>query len=163
MKSKYYIGIAVAVLAAVCLMVYTRGMHDHHGHEHGEGEHKSAHGGVLNAIVTCENGHAEVKVDGDVMRLWFVGGGSDTTRAVRVPESEIQLSVVPATGAEPRTLMLRAVPDALAEEKEGDCSHFEGKADWLEGLNAFVATAQVVFKGTRQELRIEYPDGYDPD
>ncbi len=126
-------------------------------------EHKAPHGGCLNAIATCENGHAEVKVEGDMLKLWFVGGGTDTEKAVRIPDKEITLSVTLAGEKESRNLILKAKPNELAEEKEGDCSSFEGKAEWLKNAKKFVATATINFKGKKQELKIEYPAGYDPD
>jgi hypothetical protein len=126
-------------------------------------EHASAHGGCLNAMGTCENGHAEVKVEGDAMKLWFVNGGSDTLKAVHVPDAEIALSVTLDGEKDAKPLMLKSVPNALAEEKVGDSSHFEGTADWLANATTFVATGSVTFKGTKQEIRIEYPEGYDPD
>ena len=126
-------------------------------------EHKSAHGGKLNAIRTCENGHAEVKVEGGLLKLWFVGGGSDTLKAVRVPDQEIALAVTLEGAKEAKPLVLKAKPNALAEEMAGDCSHFEGEAEWLKGAKKFVGISTVTFKGKKQELRIEYPDGYDPD
>ena len=132
------------------------------GHEE-KAEHKVAHGGCLNAIATCENGHAEVKVEGDMLKLWFVGGGTDTEKAVRIPDKEITLSVTLAGEKESRNLILKAKPNELAEEKEGDCSSFEGKAEWLKNAKKFVATATINFKGKKQELKIEYPAGYDPD
>jgi len=128
-----------------------------------DGEHKAAHGGCLNAIGTCENGHAEVKIEGNVLMLWFVGGGSDTDKAVRIPDKEISLSVTLDGEKEAKTLVLKAKPNELAEEKEGDCSHFEGQADWLKDAKKFAATGKVTFKGKKQDLRIEYPAGYDPD
>jgi len=131
-------------------------------HEH-EGEHHAAHGGCLNALGTCENGHAEAKLEGDVLMVWFVGGGSDTDKAVRIPDGEITLAVTIGGEKKARTLVLTSKPNELAEEKEGDCSRFEGKADWLRGMTEFVATGRVTFKGKPQDVRIEYPKGYDPD
>ncbi len=128
-----------------------------------KGEHKAAHGGVLNALTTCENGHAEVKIDGATMTLWFVGGGSDTDKAVRILDKEVSLSVTLDGAKEPRTLVLAAKPNDLAEEKVGDCSCFEGAADWLKDAKKFVAIGTVTFKGKPQPVRIEYPNGYDPD
>jgi len=127
------------------------------------GEHKSAHGGCLNAIGTCENGHAEIKIEGVVLKLWFVGGGGDTAKAVRIKDKEINLTVTLDGHENPNFLLLKAKPNALAEEKEGDCSSFEGRADWLKDVKKFVAVATIEFKGRRQELRIEFPRGYDPD
>jgi hypothetical protein len=100
---------------------------------------------VLNAIGKCETGHAEVKVEGDLLRLWFVGGGNDTAKAVRVPDKEIVLAV------------------KIAGEKEGDCSCFEGRAEWLAGVKEFEASGTATFKGNKEELKIDYPHGYDPD
>jgi hypothetical protein len=125
--------------------------------------HRAAHGGCLNALGTCENGHAEARLDGDTLDLWFVGGGTDTARAVRIPDKEIVLTLTFTAGQEPRRLTLEARPNALADEGAGDCSHFAGKADWLQGATAFTARGQVTFRGRQQTLRIEYPKGYDPD
>jgi hypothetical protein len=126
------------------------------------GGHKAAHDGCLNVIGECETGHAEVKVEGDVLRLWFVGGGSDTGRAVRVPEKEIVLNVKIDGQKESGSLALKAKPNQLAEEKEGDCSCFEGRADWLKGVKGFEAEGRVTFKGKPETLKIDYPHGHDP-
>lgn len=128
-----------------------------------KGEHTAAHGGCLNALGACENGHAEVKLEGTTLKLWFVGGGTDTKRAVRVPDKEIALIVTLVGAPKSKPLLLKAAPNELAEEKEGDCSHFEGTADWLSGVTKFTATGTVTFKGRKQQVRIEYPAGYDPD
>lgn len=126
-----------------------------------EGKHKAVHGGSLNAIVTCENGHAEVKLDGDRLQLWFVGGGSDTGRSVRVPDRSIKLRMKTTNGA--KTLILNPKPLDLAGEKIGDCSYFEGAAPWLQGLAQFTGEGQITFKDKKTPLKIEYPKGYDPD
>ncbi len=138
------------------------GEHDHE-HEHHPGEHKAAHGGCLNALGTCENGPVDAKLDGAPLDVWCVGGGSSTDQAVRIPDAEISLSVLKKGDTEARSLTLKACPNELAEEKTGDCSHFRGQADWLKGLTGFTATGEVTFKGTKQALRIEYPDGHHPD
>jgi len=129
-----------------------------------EGEHKAWHHGSLNAICTCENGHAEVRIDGDTLKLWLVGGGSDTNKAVRIPDKKIVLEITLNGSKTPvEKLTLTAKPNELAEENIGDCSQFEGKADWLRRAKLFVGTATIHFKGKSQTLRIEYPNGYDPD
>jgi hypothetical protein len=97
------------------------------------------------------------------LRLWFVGGGTDTMKAVRIPDKEIVLAIKLNGVEEARTLTLRAQPNELAEEKLGDCSHFVGEAGWLKGAKFFIATGTVSFKGRKQDVRIEYPAGYDPD
>jgi hypothetical protein len=132
------------------------------GHDHAHG-HKAAHGGCLNAIGSCETGHAEVKVDADVLKLWLVGGANDTDKAVRVPDAEIVLSVKLEGEKQPRNLALKAKPSALLEEKPGDCSCFEARADWLKGVRSFEATGTVTFKGRKEKLEIDYPHGHDPD
>ncbi|HLK58609.1 MAG TPA: hypothetical protein VKU00_18710 [Chthonomonadaceae bacterium] len=131
--------------------------------EQEKGAHETAHGGVLNAIVKCEIGHAEVKREGDILSVWFVGGAPDTTRAVPIPDKTVTLQITTSGNAAPRTLTLTPKPLDLAGETVGHCSRFEGKADWLARLDTFTATAQVTFKGAKQPLRIEYPKGYDPD
>ena len=125
-------------------------------------KHEAHHGGCLNAIETCAVGHAEVKLDGDVLRIWFVGGENETDKAVRVSDKQIVLTIKPDGGQE-RSLALDARPNALAEEKVGDCSYFEAKADWLAGVKRFTASGQVSLKGKQRPIKIEYPDGYDPD
>ncbi len=145
--------------AFICSSLMTLSVY---AHDHKEGEHKSAHGGCLNAICECEVGHAEVKLEGDTLKVWFVGGGSDTLKAVKIPDKELILSVVPE-GAAAQSLILKAVPNELSEESVGNCSQFAAKADFLKGVKKFTATGTVTFKGKKQPLRIEYPEGYDPD
>lgn len=128
---------------------------------HEEHHHKSAHGGSLNAIVTCENGHAEAKLESDTLKIWFVCGGPNPTKSVRIPDQSINLTV--KTDAGPKTLVLTPTPLELAGEKVGDCSAFEGKASWLKGLSKFTADGRIMFKGKNVPLKIEYPEGYDPD
>jgi hypothetical protein len=80
------------------------------GHETGNGPphgHKTAHGGCLNVIGTCANGHAEVRVEGDILKLWFVGGENDTDRAVRVPDREVALTVKVEGEKDARALTLK--------------------------------------------------------
>lgn len=126
-----------------------------------KGEHKAVHGGSLNAIVTCENGHAEVKLDGDKLQLWFVGGGPNTDKSVRVPDKSISVQI--KTGNGTKQLVLSPKPLELAGEKVGDCSYFEGSALWLKNLAKFTAEGQITFRDKKMPLKIEYPAGYDPD
>ena len=124
--------------------------------------HKAHHQGCLNAIETCEVGHAETKIEGDTLKVWFVGGGTDTGRAVRVPDQTINLTII-TPDKKTKNLILYPKPNILAEEKPGDCSFFEGKAPWLIGLKEFNAAGKVNFKGKERNIIIEYPKGYDPD
>lgn len=131
--------------------------------EESDGHHTAAHGGCLNELGACENGHAEVKVEGTTFCLWFVGGGTETTKAVRVPDTSITLTTKAENGQAARTLVLNAKPLVLAEEKLGDCSYFEGSADWLKDIKQFSATGSVNFKGVVTPLFIGWPVGVDPD
>lgn len=126
--------------------------------EHG---HKSAHGGSLNAIVTCENGHAEVKIEDSKLCMWLVGGGTDTVNSVRIPDKSISLNM--KFGNQTKTLKLKAKPLLLAGEKIGNCSYFEGSMPELANIKEFAADSQITFKGKKVPLKIEYPKGYDPD
>ncbi|MGD0090989.1 MAG: hypothetical protein ABSE73_13810 [Planctomycetota bacterium] len=146
----------LAILSAWLLLAANKVLAEEHGHE-------AAHGGCLNELCECENGHAEVKVEGNLLRLWFVGGGNDTKKSVRVPDKELTLTVKGSNGAADKQVVLKAKPIELAEEKVGDCSCFEGQADWLKDVKEFVATGSVMFKGKKTAIRIEYPKGYDPD
>jgi len=124
--------------------------------------HTAYHGGSLNAIETCAVGHAEIKIDGKTMNLWLVGGENETGKAVRTADPAIELKVT-ADGGKTWSISLQPMPLELAGEKVGDCSHFEATADWLDGLKKFHAEGQVDFKGKKRAVKIDYPEGYDPD
>ncbi len=155
------LGLCVCLAASVALS----GCGKNHEHAKGgeEHAHEAVHGGCLNVIDECEEGHAEVKVEDGTLKCWFVGGGNDTGKAVRVPDKEIVLTVAGEKDVETRTLVLKARSLELAEEKLGDCSYFEGSAEWLKGVKDLEATGSVTFKGTKQTFKIDYPHGYDPD
>lgn len=124
--------------------------------------HIAVHGGCLNEIGGCENGHAEVKVDGTRFRMWLVGGGTNTATAMRIPDASITLAItLPNQPA--HTLVLAAKPLILAEETVGACSYFEATADWLAGVASWKATGSILFNGKKADLVIEYPHGFDPD
>ena len=125
--------------------------------------HKTAHGGCLNVIEECSIGHAEVKIEDGTLHLWFVGGDGATTTSVRVAAKETPLLVTDDDGETVRPLTLKAAPLKLAEEAEGDCSHFIAQVDWLKDVESFTAVGLVKFKGVLRVLRIEYPEGFDPD
>jgi hypothetical protein len=127
-----------------------------------EAGHDAHHGGCLNAIELCAVGHAEVKVEGGTLRCWLVGGENETGKSVRVPDAEIRLAVKFESGEE-KPLVLAAKPIAVADETVGDCSYFEGAADWLKGTAKFQATGTVHFKGQVRKVQIRYPEGFDPD
>ncbi len=134
-------------------------------HHHEEGQHHghvAHHNGILCVLEKCDVGHIETLLEGDTLEAWFVGGGRDTDRSVRVEAEEVPLKVRLAGEGE-RTLVLKAAPMRLAGEKVGDASHFIAKADWLKGVKEFEAEGEVVFKGIRRKLVIRYPQGYDPD
>jgi len=128
---------------------------------HEEGHHKAFHHGTLNTIEQCEIGHAEVLLSHDVLQCWFVDGGSQTGKAVTVPDPEILLKVIDGAGTG-RDLVLKAHPMKLAEETMGNCSFFQARAPWLKGVKKFSATGSVHFKGKKRKLVIIYPGGYHP-
>ena len=135
-------------------LIYSEAAEEHHGH------HEAHHGGVLN-VIGEEAGHIEIRLEGDTLEAWFVGGGHDTNRSVPIDAEQIPLKVtVPGKGEV--TLVLKASPMKLAGEKLGHCSHFIAKADWLRDVREFEARGEVVFKGIRHELVMKYPEGYDP-
>lgn len=134
-------------------LIYSAGGED--GGEEHHGHHEAHHGGVLN-VIGEEAGHIEIRIEGDTLEAWFVGGGHDTDRSVPIEAEEISLKVsVPGKGE--MALVLKASPMKLAGEKVGHCSHFVAKADWLRDVKGFEARGEVVFKGTRQRLVIKYP------
>ncbi len=127
---------------------------EHHGH-------RAAHGGVLN-VIGKELGHAEIVVRDDQLEAWFVGGGEDTVRSVPIQAKAIPLTVsIPGKGG--KRLVLKSDPLKLAGETIGRCSHFVAQASWLKEAKEFEARGEVIFKGTRQKLIIQYPNGYGHD
>lgn len=123
-----------------------------------EEHHHAAHGGILNEIGSCENGHAEVVIEGPRLRLWFVGGGNQTGTAVRVADRQVVL-----TDSAGHTLTLQPTPLTLAEETVGDCSAFAGEAPWLAGMTKGRLSGPVTFKGKAVTLMITWPDGFEAD
>ena len=147
-------------LLAVAAMTAAAGVHSADNAATG---HPAAHGGSLNAIEECGVGHLEVTVENDSMRVWFVGGDTETLAAVRVAAGSIPLVATADGGRTLHTLTLEAAPLALAGETAGNCSHFKATAPWLRDVDSFTAVGLVIFKGRLRVLRIEYPKGYDPD
>jgi hypothetical protein len=140
-------------------VIYSNAAEVHHSEERHH-HHEAHHGGVLN-VIGGEAGHIEIRVEGNTLEAWFVGGGHDTNRSVPIKAAEIPLKVtVPGRGE--LALVLKAHPMKLAGEKVGHCSHFIAKADWLKDVKEFEARGEVVFKGIRHELIIKYPEGHDP-
>ncbi len=142
--------------------------HDHgpnhdsaHRHKEGHG-HVAPHGGALSAIEGCGLGHVEAKVEGSTLTLWFLDGGSATSRSVPVDEARFPLSLV---GPDGKRFELTMLPDPmrLAGETGTRCSRFVARSSALEGLSRFRAFGWVRFKGKMRALRIDYPQGYDPD
>jgi hypothetical protein len=126
---------------------------EHHGH-------KAHHGGILN-VIGKELAHVEVRIQEDTLEAWFVGGGQDTGRSVRIEAAEIPLTInIP--NRERKNLLLKADPLRLAGEKMGYCSHFVARAEWLKEVKEFEAKGSVVIKGVKEKLIIQYPAGYDP-
>ena len=151
----------IVLLQTMLLNDWTGAQDHHHKKNHHNGHHEAHHGGVLNVISMCEIGHVEVRVDEDVLEVWFVGGGRDTHRSVPIQAAEVALAVTFPDGSE-RILLLKADPMKLAGEKIGHCSRFSTRADWLIEFNEFEARGEIVFKGIRRPLIIKYPKGYDP-
>jgi hypothetical protein len=127
---------------------------EHHGH-------RAPHGGALN-VIGKELGHVEIMVQEDRLEAWFVGGGEDTVRSVPIQGKAIPLTVsIPGQGG--KRLVLKPDPLKLSDETVGRCSHFVARAGWLKEAKEFEARGEVIFKGTRQKLIIQYPNGYGHD
>jgi len=111
---------------------------------------------------SCEFGHAEVKVTGETIEIWFVGGGNETSKAVRIKDNDIKLEIAVDGIKDKKEVILKADPIVLAEESFGDCSHFAG-SDKSLNVNSlkFKANAKVNFKGNLMDLKIAYPEGID--
>jgi len=160
MIRKFFIGL-FSLSLMICLGVLLLGPVTALGREEHEGHgHEAPHGGVLN-VIGKELAHVEILIEGDTLEAWFLGGGQDTGRSVRIKAGEIPLKVsFPGKGE--MKLVLRASPLKLAGEKAGNCSHFTANANWLKDVKEFEARGEVVIKGIREKLIIRYPEGYDP-
>ncbi len=161
MKKNIFIA-ALAVVVIVLSFLLLTSKQDSQQKCETEGKHKAYHEGSLNAITQCENGHFEIKILDDKLEGWFVGGGSDTNRSVRVKADKVELSVFLPDGTL-KEIVLSSSPLDLAGEKKGDCSHFEGSAAWLRDIKTFQAMGKIIFKDKWQPLIIQYPEGYDRD
>lgn len=161
MKKNIVIAVLIVIVAILCVSLMMPKQKNKQSCEP-EGKHKAYHEGSLNAITQCEIGHFEIKVLDDKLEGWFVGGGSDTNRSVRVNADKINLSVFLADGTN-KELVLSASTLNLAGEKKSDCSHFEGSAAWLKDIKTFQAVGKIYFKDKWQPLIIQYPEGYDRD
>ena len=148
-----FLGLALLGFSGCLLVERSDAGEERHGHT-------AHHGGVLN-IIGKEVGHVEILLEGETLEAWFVGGGEDTGRSVPIAAAEIPLTVT-VPGTKQKKLTLKADPMKLAGEKMGRCSHFVAQADWLKGVKEFEGRGEVNFKGTRQKLIIQYPEGYDP-
>jgi len=147
-------------LAIASLLVWNSMAHEAMAAEEHRG-HLAPHGGVLN-VIGKELGHVEIIVREDRLEAWFVGGGEDTVRAVPIEAKAIPLTVSISGKAE-KSLVLKPDPLKLAGETVGRCSHFVVQASWLKEAKEFEARGKVIFKGTRQKLIIQYPNGYGHD
>jgi len=148
------------ILLPALLIVTTWGLVGELGVTEEHRGHKAHHGGILN-VIGKELAHVEVRIQGDTLEAWFVGGGQDTGRSVQINAAEIPLTInIPSRGQ--KNLVLKADPLKLAGEKMGYCSHFVARADWLKEVKEFEAKGSVVIKGVKEKLIIQYPAGYDP-
>ena len=84
------------------------------------------------------------------------------SQRIPVVDEKITLSVTMEDNTK-KTLVLLAEPIELAEERVGNCSCFEGEADWLPAAKRFEASGTVTVKGKTRELKIHYPGGHGPD
>jgi hypothetical protein len=125
--------------------------------------HAPPHGGSFNVVGSCETGHAEAKLDGSTLKVWFTGSCCELKKPVRLPCKEIKLQVELKGVAGQKELILKAKPLALSGEKEGASSFFEGSAPWLSGAKEFVASAKLKFQGSDVDFKIVWPEGNDKD
>jgi len=123
--------------------------------------HVPSHGGTFNVVGSCETGHAEAKVEGSTLKVWFTGSCCELKKPVRLKDREIKLSVEIPGETTPRELVLKEKPLTLSGEKEGDSSCFEANAAWLAGVKKFTASTKLKFQGTDIDLKIVWPEGND--
>jgi hypothetical protein len=136
---------------------------DHHH------EHKAPHGGTL-VVLGDEAFHLEFVLDAETGKLtaWVLDGEAETF--VRIAQKEIALEIAlppEKEGAEPRVLKaaLKAVPNVLTGETEGDTSEFSARIDDLKGEKEWDAVLQLVeVKGVKfEEVAFNYPKGNEEE
>ena len=127
-----------AVVAAFTTIVGGCDSHDHAEHSGGGGGHKheSAHGGVA-----VELGEHEFQLDflaepaTGTLKAWVMDAHAENF--VRVTNSAWAVRIETSGGV--KELELQAQANATTGEKLGDTSQFEGRADWLKGMERFKA------------------------
>ena len=154
---------AMAVMAAVvAVLVGGCDRHDHdHDHDGAAGasgghKHASAHGGVA-----VELGEHEFHLDfvaepaTGTLKAWVMDAHAENF--VRVTNAAWGIRIRTSVGD--KDLELLAQANAATGEKPGDSSQFEGRADWLKGVERFSAVVPAIeLRGRRFEaVRFDYP------
>lgn len=130
--------------------------HDHAVHSEGGHKHASAHGGV--AVELGEHQfHLDFLADPALgtLKAWVMDAHAENF--VRITNGSMALRV--SVQASEKDLELTAQANATTGETLGDTSQFEGKADWLKGLERFNAVMpRVQIRGqTFTNVAFSYP------
>jgi len=146
-----------AIVAAVATALTGCDSHDHAQHSSGGGhKHESAHGGVA-----VELGEHEFQLDflaepaTGTLKAWVMDAHAENF--VRVTNLSWVVRVETPGGA--KELELQAQANATTGEKVGETSQFEGRADWLKGMERFKAEVpSLEVRGKRYvKVGFEYP------
>ena len=162
MKTKRdVVRVGTSVMASVVVAMAAgcgRHDHDHGGAAASEGGHKhaSVHGGVA-----VELGDHEFHLDfvaepgTGTLKAWVMDAHAD--QFVRVTNAAWGIRVATPSGEKDLELVAQGNP--ATGESAGDTSQFEGRADWLKGLDRFSAVVPSIYiRGKRFEnLRFAYP------
>jgi len=146
-------GLAMVAAAWLC---GCDGGHDHAGGGGGGHRHDSVHGGVAVELGSHEYHLDFLHNSGEgVLKAWVMDAHAENF--VRVTNATLGVRVT--VGGAERDLELTAQANASTGEKVGETSQFEGRADWLKGVERFTGTIPAVeIRGRRYEnLRFEYP------
>ncbi len=147
---------SIAGLSALAFLGVGCDNHDHAAHSGGGHKHGSAHGGVA-----VELGDHQFHLDflaepgTGTLKAWVMDAHAENF--VRITNGSIALKV--SVDAAERDLELTAQANATTGETVGDTSQFEGKADWLKGVQRFNAVVpQVQLRGlTFTNVAFSYP------
>ncbi len=147
-----------AAFAVVCVAASTSPSFaaEEHGHHH----HAAPHDGTLVALGE-EAAHLELVLDSTSGQLTGYVLDGEGEKAIRIPQSEIQLQIASRDVPTTLTVALKPVENALTGEKAGDTSQFQATDAALKGKKKFSVTiGPLTIKGTQfNSTTSKFPEG----
>ena len=124
-------------------------------------EHKAPHGGTL-VVLGAEFAHLELVLDARAGKLKAYVLDGEAEKFMRIQQKQIDLRLRPEDKKEESVVVtLKAVPNVLTGEKEGNTSQFEGEAVALRGATRFSGViAALAAQGVEfKDVQFRFPEG----